>query len=357
MSASRGWSDSSQAKPAAEIDMRYGHQLLSKNSASWPRYLAITSPTAFRVAESYLATKPADVAYIRSLDYSYLQQVADGLPDDAELVIGLGGGQALDAAKHMAVAKDLPLILVPTIVSTGAIIHGHCPKYRENTLEGDRSSWVWADCEYVLVDYDLTLEAPIHLHTAGLGDVLCGYSGIAEWRRNHRDSLETMTDYPDLAALERFHTSIVDNFPTTLDEHGELTAESIRFIMDTLQQRDLYRVRVASAPSADHAFLFALQEINNNSWIHGEIVALGALIISWRCNENAPEFAAALDRCRVRRRPSQLGVEREELRRGLAYLQDYLAQRPNNPEYNSILREEPIAGQQFDQLWEFLETA
>lgn len=357
MGTSRGWSNSGQAKPAAELDIRFGHQLLSNESASWPRYLAITSPTAYRTAEPYLATTPTEIAYIRSLDSSYLQQVADGLPNDAELVIGLGGGQALDAAKHMAVAKDLPLIQVPTIISTGAIIHGHCPGYVENTLTGDPSNWVWADCEYVLVDYDLALEAPIHLHTAGLGDVLCGHSGIAEWRRNHRESARTIADEPELAALAQFLTSIVDNFPATLDERGELTAASIHFIMRTLQERDSYRVRVATAPSADHAFLFALQEINNKSWIHGEVVALGALIISWHCNEeDACDFAAALDRCRVRRRPSQLGIDRQELRRGLAYVSEYLAQRPNKPGHNSILREEPIVGKQFDQLWEFLES-
>jgi glycerol dehydrogenase-like iron-containing ADH family enzyme len=256
----------------------------------------------------------------------------------------------------MAVAKDLPLILVPTIVSTGAIIHGHCPRYREHSLEGDPSTWVWADCEYVLIDYDLTLAAPIHLHTAGLGDVLCGYSGIAEWRRNRRNLPETVSEYAELAALERFLSSIVDNFPLTLNERGQLTPDSIRFIMHTIQQRDLQRVRVASAPAADHAFLFAMQEANNKEWIHGEAVALGALIISWNCNENVENFAGALDRCLVRRRPSQMGIERQELRQGLAYLPEYLAQRRSNPTYNSVMREEPIVGKRFDQLWEFLET-
>jgi glycerol dehydrogenase-like iron-containing ADH family enzyme len=357
MSARRGWSDSRQAKPAAEIDIRYGHQLLAQTSASWPRYLTITSPTAYRTAESFLATAPADVAYINSLDFSYLQQVAGRLPDNAELVVGIGGGQVLDAAKHIAVAKDLPLILVPTIISTGAIIHGHCPRYRGTTLEGDPRNWVWADCEFVLVDYDLTLKAPIHLHTAGLGDVLCGYSCIAEWRYNHRDAPQAISDEPELVALQKFHASIVENFPATLDERGELSAESIHFIMRTLQERDLYRVQVPTAPSADHAFLFALHESNRREWIHGEVVALGALIISWHCNENAQGFAASLDRCRVRRRPSQLGIESPQLRLGLEYLSEYLARRPNSREYNSIMRKQPLVGKQFEELWEFLETA
>src|SRR5690606_32316846 len=125
----------------------------------------------------------------------------------------------------------------------------------------------------------------------------------------------------------------------------------------TMQQRDLQRVRVASAPAADHMLLFALQEANKKEWIHGEAVALGTQIISWRCRESAEGNTRALDRCPVRRRPSQLGITNEELRRGLAYVPDYLAQRPKNPAYNSILREEPLVGKRFDQLWEFLESA
>lgn len=81
---------------------------------------------------------------------------------------------------------------------------------------------------------------------------------------------------PELANLEKFFAAIVANFPPTLDANGALTPASIRFIMDTLQQRDTQRVQVAD--------------------------------------------------------------------------------RPNNPAHNSIMRTEPITGLRFDQLWEFLET-
>ncbi len=357
MSDNRGWSNSGRATAAAEIDIRYGHQLLQRASAGWPRYLAITSPSAYQAAQPHLTTPPSGVAYIRSLDFAYLQQTAAGLPDDAELVVGLGGGQALDAAKHMAVAKDLPLIQAPTIISTGAIIHGHCARFTGRTMVGNRDNWVWVDCEYVLVDYDLTLKAPLHLHTAGLGDVLCEYSGIAEWRRNQRNALTPLPDEPALVKLDEFHASIVENFPATLNENGQLSAESIHFIMRTLQQRDAHRVRLSSAPNADHAFLFALEEANDKSYIHGEVVALGALIISWHCNEGADTFAATLDRCRIRRRPTQMTIGREELSEGLAYLPEYLSKQPDSSEYASIMRGRPIVGRRFDQLWEFLENA
>ena len=42
----------------------------------------------------------------------------------------------------------------------------------------------FCDCEHVLIDYDYVLQAPEYLNTAGIGDVLCGFAGIAEWRYN-----------------------------------------------------------------------------------------------------------------------------------------------------------------------------
>ena len=59
----RGWSHASQMKPAAEYDIRYGSELLKKESAGWPRYLMVSTPTAYKTAQSYLSKSPAGVAH------------------------------------------------------------------------------------------------------------------------------------------------------------------------------------------------------------------------------------------------------------------------------------------------------
>jgi glycerol dehydrogenase-like iron-containing ADH family enzyme len=354
--ATCGLTDSRQAKPAREIDVRYGSQSLARDSAEWPRYVAITSPTAHQAAKPRLAREPTGVAHIESLDYSYLQEIANGLPDDVGLVVGLGGGRVIDAAKHVAAAKDLPVIQVPTIVSTGAIIHGYCGTFAGSTLIGGRDDWVWADCEYVLVDYGLVLEAPAHLNTAGLGDVLCEYSGIAEWRRYCRSSMSEIPHRSALMRLEYFHARIARDFGPTLNRRGELTAESIHLIMQTLQERDDFRVSIPSAPNVDHQFLAALEAAAGRNFIHGETVALGALIISWHCQEAPEAFAATLDRCGIRRRPSELGIDRAELRRGLSILTEDLSKHRTAPEYSSVMRAAPIDDERFEELWDFLTT-
>ena len=75
--------------------------------------------------------------------------VRAALPDNIELVVGVGGGRALDASKFVAREKRVPLILVPTIISSGTIVHGFVAKWKGRRLIGDGeaatipSGWRW----------------------------------------------------------------------------------------------------------------------------------------------------------------------------------------------------------------------
>ena len=60
--AGRGWSHASQMKPAVEYDIRYGSGLLKKESSGWPRYLMVSTPTAYRTAQPYLSKPPVGVS-------------------------------------------------------------------------------------------------------------------------------------------------------------------------------------------------------------------------------------------------------------------------------------------------------
>ena len=372
----RGWSGAPQhSKPAAEYDIRYGSNLLRRESARWPRYVIVPTPRAYRAAQPHLAQPPAGIGYAELLDWDDLQALSDAFPAAADLVVGLGGGRALDASKYVALTKDLPLILVPTVVSTGAIIHSTVAKWSGRMLIGPGDRWPWVDPEHVLVDYDLVLAAAPYLNTAGLGDVLCGYAGIAEWRCNARRGVGPPTDDAAISTVLAFHDELAHGFPATLDAAGDLTPASVRFIMDALLGREIHRLPPAAAPGGDHDFVFALELANDKGWIHGEVVALGAIIIAWQCaapgsphhtpiglgepgvvsGEHPEELIARLDACRVRRRPTDMGISREELWRGLAYTPTYMGDTANGRDTNSIMRHEPVTGAQFAALWQFLE--
>ena len=349
----RGWSHASQMKPAAEYDIRYGSELLKKESAGWPRYLMVSTPTAYKTAQSYLSKSPAGVAHAAWLDSKHQKEISDSLPDDAELVVGLGGGRALDVSKFVALDKDLPLVMVPTIVSTGAIIHGVVAKWEGRKIVGALDDWPWVDCDHILVDEDLILEAPYYLNTAGIGDILCGYAAPAEWRWRAKNGVGPPCDEAVIADVLNHHEEITQTFEATLDTEGNLTGKSVRHIMKSVQERDSRWIQRPEAASGDHDFWLALEEKYNTSYIHGEMVAFSAIIIAWHCDEQPEVLTNRLDRCKVRRRPREVGISREELRAGLEFAPSYMERKDTN----TILRHQPITGAQFDQLWEFLETS
>ena len=351
--AGRGWSHASQMKPAAEYDIRYGSGLLKQESAGWPPYLMVSTPTAYRTAQPYLSKQPIGVGHAMWLDSNHQKEISDSLPDNAELVVGLGGGRALDVSKFVALDKDLPLIMVPTIVSTGAIIHGVVAKWDGRKIVGTVDDWTWVDCDHVLADDDLILEAPYYLNTAGLGDILCGYAAPAEWRWRSKNGIGPPCDEAVIAQVLSHHEEITQGFEATLDAEGNLTGKSVRHIMKSVQERDSRWIQRPEAESGDHPFWLALEERHNTSYIHGEMVAFSAIIIAWQCDEQPEILTDRLDRCNVRRRPKEVGITREELRAGLDFAPSYMERKDTN----TILRHRPITGSQFDRLWEFLETS
>ncbi len=350
-----GFTGGPQAKPASELDIRLGHGLLQSENSEWPRYLVVTTPSAYEAAKSHLAREPAAHGLARSLDWAHLGEVADALPDDAELVIGLGAGTALDASKYVALAKGLPVILVPTAVSTGAIIHGVFARFEGHTLVGPPKDFPWIDAARVVVDYDVVLKAPFYLNTAGLGDVLCGYSGIAEWRRNARLGVGPAYDEAVASAAEKRHDDTVAEFTATFAQDGALTAESVRLITKALQERDDSELDHPGAIMADHDFLICTEEVNNEGWVHGELAALGAVVVAWHCEESPKAIIERLDACKIRWRPGETGLPREALKRGLEYFPTFSASEARGRDVHSILRDAPIVGKRFDDLWKYLQ--
>ena len=111
--------------------------------------------------------------------------------------------------------------------------------------------------------------------------------------------------------LEYFH-HIVTEFPATLNSDGDLTADSIRLIVKALQDRDAKSLRHPAAPVADHALWLGAEEVNGRGWIHGEFVAFAAVVVAWHCEDDTETITGWLDVCKVRWRPGEIGVSRDE---------------------------------------------
>lgn len=102
-------------------------------------------------------------------------QVAIGLEKarkaDVDLVVGVGGGKAIDLAKAIAFPLQARMISVPTVASNDAPTSAATVYY---TDEGVLDGWdVWPrNPDLVLVDSRIIAEAPIRWLVSGIGDAL-----------------------------------------------------------------------------------------------------------------------------------------------------------------------------------------
>lgn len=96
------------------------------------------------------------------------ERVAE-LAKDAELVVGIGGGKAVDTAKAAAIYARLPHIIVPTVASNDSPTSACTVWYDEAGTMLGFDLWP-ANPDYVLVDTEVIANAPPRLFVAGLGD-------------------------------------------------------------------------------------------------------------------------------------------------------------------------------------------
>ena len=89
----------------------------------------------------------------------------------ADLIIGVGGGKALDAAKLVAYQRQLPVITVPSSAATCAAWTALSNVYsQQGAFQYDVSL---ATCpDLLILDYDLVQTAPQRTLVAGIGDAL-----------------------------------------------------------------------------------------------------------------------------------------------------------------------------------------
>jgi glycerol dehydrogenase-like iron-containing ADH family enzyme len=89
----------------------------------------------------------------------------------ADVIVGVGGGKALDAAKLLAHQTQLPVVTVPTSAATCAAWTALSNVYSDGgAFEYDVPL---PHCpQLLLLDYDLVVTAPPHTLIAGIGDAL-----------------------------------------------------------------------------------------------------------------------------------------------------------------------------------------
>lgn len=203
-----------------------------------------------------------------------LKTIAD--KKNADVIVGIGGGKALDTAKAVAYYLNVRSVIVPSLASTDApcsalsVIYDEAGSFKRYLVLPHNP-------DVVVVDTDIIAQAPVRLLIAGMGDAFATWFEAEDCRQkrgtNMTGRIGPMTAY-----------SLAHLCHETLLEYGELAKLSCEqkvvtpaldhiIEANTLLSGLGFESGGLAAAHAIHNGLTALDE--THEYWHGEKVAIG----------------------------------------------------------------------------------
>ena len=292
-------------------DARYGWDLISGHASQFQDAVVVSSPSAMALVEPLLVHRPIQVVFQRGMRDSILEEMLAALPE-AKRMLAIGGGNALDVGKYLAWKKGWPLVMIPTIVSTGAVFQSPLALRRP-----DRFEWIMGTVapEYLLFDYGVIRRAPAHLNCSGMAECICYLGQVGAWKWWLDRNLEAPTwDQGVADEILDWVDTRVREYRQSLDENGQPREAGIRVAAEVNRERyDLKLHSLKVGHSLDHAFCITFEWVHGRELLHGEAVALGSLINGWLYGWGFDRTKALLEACRTRFRPAEIGCTHQEV--------------------------------------------
>lgn len=207
--------------------------------------------------------------------------------EECDIIIGLGGGKALDTAKAVSHFEKLPVVIVPTIASTDAPCSSLAVIYTES---GEFESYLFFknNPDLVLVDTDIIAKAPVRFLVAGMGDALSTYFEARSCREARALNIPGgLSTELALAAAKLCYTTLLNE---STKAKAACEANVVTDALENIVEANILLSGIGfessglAAAHAVHNGLTALEETHD--FFHGEKVAFGVLV--HLLLENAP---------------------------------------------------------------------
>lgn len=312
--------------------LEFGRGIIRKKSAGWKNWLLVTMPDVLPFVEPLLASRPAYVLLVETMDRDRVEQAEARIPG-VEMVVGIGGGMVMDMAKYVTWKRGLPLVLSPSIASVDACV--------TNTIavrDDHKVHYIgFAVAEAIVSDLGLMAGAPKRLNRAGIADIMSIHTGLFDWElAGKRGKFEFV---PDAARRVR---PLVDGVEQLAAEMRDCTDNALRWLIEAYAAENVVCLEMGhSRPEegSEHFLAYNIEHRTGKHFVHGELVCLGIVLMT-RLQGNQPERAEKIiNDVGVLYHPKDLDLSREDVEGALVSLADYV-KRENL--FYSIADERPI---------------
>lgn len=287
------------------------------------RAAVLTTEPAWRAVKGIDINTPHPI-YVAGNTEADMAEIADACT--ADVVYGVGGGLAVDTAKFVAATCRLPLIAVPTVLSTDAFLTD-TTGVRENGCVRYVAS---KPPDTVIVDMAVLCSAPASIRATGAADVLSIATALWDWQE-----AEKMGENPEQHQLTPQAVDTASRLLQTLLENareiGRGTPNGLKLLLDLLcMEVQLCHLSGHSRleEGSEHYFAYALENrlapTQAETFIHGELVGLGILLMAILQSQPWTQYRHALTCLQINYAPA--GIPRDAIAETLMNLSDYVAE-------------------------------
>lgn len=213
------------------------------------------------------------IATVEDIDFHKIATKAFEIPNDVEVLIGVGGGKVIDAVKYMSFLRKLPFISIPTSTSND----GFSSSVASLKLDGKRTSFPAKTPYGIIVDIDVIKGAPEKFIYSGIGDLVSNITALYDWKFEEDNKKTTMNDFAVMMSKKSVNSFVRTEFMSIKDDLF------LKELVDSLILNGIsMEIAGNSSPASgsEHLISHALDKILDEPQLHGIQVGIATYIMS-----------------------------------------------------------------------------
>ncbi|TRO50834.1 NAD(P)-dependent glycerol-1-phosphate dehydrogenase [Candidatus Bathyarchaeota archaeon] len=253
-----------------------------------------------------------DTLLVKTATSQDIQAVEERIQEwQPRVIIGVGGGTKIDAAKLSASHQDLPFISVPTTLSHDGIAS---PLASVKGLDKPYSVMAQSPLA-IIADTDIIARAPWRSAISGCGDAIAKFTAVKDWQLAHEEKGEYYGEYAASLALMSAKLVIAN---AKLIKPGN--DEGLRVLLEALVSCGVaMSIAGSSRPcsGSEHLFSHALDMVKCPHAMHGEQCGVGSILSAYLHNAKWKRIRDGLKQIGAPTTACELGVTDEDLVKAL----------------------------------------